>query len=134
RFSRDWSSDVCSSDLQAAPALAELVARVWDEGYESFPPTSLQVSNIHAGTGANNVIPGELQVLFNLRYNPHWDAPKLEAEIAALLDRHGLDHELRWHRSGEPFYTPEGTLRVAAREVLSEVAGAPPEESTGGGT
>ncbi|ADV26765.1 succinyl-diaminopimelate desuccinylase [Pseudoxanthomonas suwonensis 11-1] len=119
---------------QAAPALAELVARVWDEGYESFPPTSLQVSNIHAGTGANNVIPGELQVLFNLRYNPHWDAPKLEAEIAALLDRHGLDHELRWHRSGEPFYTPEGTLRVAAREVLSEVAGAPPEESTGGGT
>lgn len=119
---------------QAAPALAELVARVWDEGYESFPPTSLQVSNIHAGTGANNVIPGELQVLFNLRYNPHWDAPKLEAEIAALLDRHGLDYELRWHRSGEPFYTPEGTLRVAAREVLSEVAGAPPEESTGGGT
>jgi len=119
---------------QAAPALTELVARVWDEGYESFPPTSLQVSNIHAGTGANNVIPGELQVLFNLRYNPHWDAPKLEAEITALLDRHGLGYELRWQRSGEPFYTPEGTLRVAAREVLSEVAGAPPEESTGGGT
>src|SRR5690606_16263728 len=119
---------------QAAPALAELVARVWDEGYESFPPTSLQVSNIHAGTGANNVIPGELQVLFNLRYNPHWDAPKLEAEIAALLDRHDLDYELRWHRSGEPFYTPEGTLRVAAREVLAGVAGMPPEESTGGGT
>ena len=119
---------------QAAPALAELVARVWDEGYESFPPTSLQVSNIHAGTGANNVIPGELQVLFNLRYNPHWDAPRLEAEIAALLDRHGLGYELRWHRSGEPFYTPEGPLRRAAREVLAEVAGAPPEESTGGGT
>ena len=96
---------------QAAPALAELVARVWDEGYESFPPTSLQVSNIHAGTGANNVIPGELQVLFNLRYNPHWDASRLEAEIAALLDRHGLGYELRWHRSGEPFYTPEGPSR-----------------------
>ena len=119
---------------QAAPALAELVARVWDEGYESFPPTSLQVSNIHAGTGANNVIPGELQVLFNLRYNPHWDAPRLEAEIAALLDRHGLDYTLRWHRSGEPFYTPEGPLRSAAREVLGQFAGAPPEESTGGGT
>jgi len=118
----------------AAPALAELTARVWDDGYESFPPTSLQVSNIHAGTGANNVIPGELQVLFNLRYNPHWDAPKLEAEIAALLDRHGLDCELRWHRSGEPFYTPEGTLRAVAREVLGGFAGAPPEESTGGGT
>ncbi|KAF1698408.1 succinyl-diaminopimelate desuccinylase [Pseudoxanthomonas jiangsuensis] len=118
----------------AAPALAELTARVWDGGYESFPPTSLQVSNIHAGTGANNVIPGELQVLFNLRYNPHWDAPKLEAEIAALLDRHGLEYALRWHRSGEPFYTPEGRLRAVAREVLGRFAGARPEESTGGGT
>ncbi|MFT4247961.1 MAG: succinyl-diaminopimelate desuccinylase [Pseudomonas sp.] len=118
----------------AAPALAELTARHWDDGYESFPPTSLQVSNIHAGTGANNVIPGELQVLFNLRYNPHWDAPRLEAEVAALLDRHGLDYALRWHRSGEPFYTPEGRLRSVAREVLGEFAGAPPEQSTGGGT
>ena len=119
---------------QAAPALAELAAKVWYDGYESFPPTSLQVSNIHAGTGANNVIPGELQVLFNLRYNPHWNAPALEAEVAALLDRHGLDYDLRWHRSGEPFYTPEGTLRAVAREVLGQFAGAPPEESTGGGT
>jgi succinyl-diaminopimelate desuccinylase len=118
----------------AAPALAELVARHWDDGYESFPPTSLQISNLHAGTGANNVIPGELQAAFNLRYNPHWDAPRLEAEIAALLDRHGLDYTLRWHRSGEPFYTPEGRLRSVARAVLGEVAGAAPEESTGGGT
>ncbi len=118
----------------AAPALAELTARHWDDGYESFPPTSLQVSNIHAGTGANNVIPGELQVAFNLRYNPHWDAPRLEAEIDALLRRHGLDFDLRWHRSGEPFYTPEGRLREVARQVLGEFAGAPPEESTGGGT
>ena len=119
---------------QAAAALAELVARQWDAGYDSFPPTSLQVSNIHAGTGANNVIPGELQVLFNLRYNPHWDAPRLEREITALLDRHGLEYELRWHRSGEPFHTPEGRLRAVARQVLAEFAGAPPEESTGGGT
>ena len=119
---------------QAAPALAELVARQWDAGYDSFPPTSLQVSNIHAGTGANNVIPGELQVLFNLRYNPHWDAPRLEGEVAALLDRHGLEYELRWHRSGEPFHTPEGRLRAVAREVLAGFSGAPPEESTGGGT
>ncbi|PPU41925.1 succinyl-diaminopimelate desuccinylase [Xanthomonas arboricola] len=118
----------------AAPALAELVARQWDQGFESFPPTSLQVSNIHAGTGANNVIPGELQVAFNLRYTPLWDAPRLEAEITALLDRHGLDYALRWHRSGEPFYTPEGRLRSVAREVLGQFAGAPPEESTGGGT
>ncbi|KLD74554.1 succinyl-diaminopimelate desuccinylase [Xanthomonas hyacinthi] len=118
----------------AAPALAELVARHWDDGYESFPPTSLQISNLHAGTGANNVIPGDLQVAFNLRYTPHWDAPRLEAEIAALFDRHGLDYTLRWHRSGEPFYTPEGRLRSVAREVLGAFAGAAPEESTGGGT
>ena len=119
---------------QAAPALAELVARQWDAGYESFPRTSLQISNLHAGAGANNVIPGELQVLFNLRYNPHWDAPRLEREITALLDRHGLEYELRWHRSGEPFHTPEGRLRAVAREVLAGFSGAPPEESTGGGT
>lgn len=119
---------------QAVPALAELVARRWDDGYESFPPTSLQISDAHAGSGANNVIPGELQVLFNLRYNPHWDAPALEAEIAALLDRHGLEYELGWHRSGEPFYTPEGLLRAVAREVLAGFAGALPQESTGGGT
>ncbi|MBD8635041.1 succinyl-diaminopimelate desuccinylase [Stenotrophomonas sp. 169] len=118
----------------AAPALAELAARHWDDGFESFPPTSLQVSNIQAGTGANNVIPGHLQVDFNLRYNPHWNADKLEREIAALLDRHDLDYTLAWHRSGEPFYTPEGTLRRVAREVLGEFAGAAPEESTGGGT
>lgn len=118
----------------AAPALAELAARRWDEGYETFPPTSLQVSDVHAGTGADNVIPGSLEATFNLRYNPNWDAPRLEAEVEALLERHGLDHELRWHRSGEPFFTPEGRLRAAAREVLAEFSGAPPEESTGGGT
>lgn len=119
---------------EAAPALAELVARRWDDGYESFPPTSLQISNIAAGTGATNVIPGTATVHFNLRYTPLWDAPKLEAEIAALLDRHGLDYAVDWHRSGEPFYTPEGPLRAAAREVLAAHLGRAPEESTGGGT
>ncbi|HZX78732.1 succinyl-diaminopimelate desuccinylase [Lysobacter sp.] len=119
---------------QAMPALSELAARRWDEGYETFPPTSLQISNVHAGTGANNVIPGELQVLFNLRYNPNWHAAQLEAECEAVLQRHGLEYEVRWHRGGEPFYTPEGPLRAAARDVLASFAGAPPEESTGGGT
>ncbi|MGH6979309.1 MAG: succinyl-diaminopimelate desuccinylase, partial [Brevundimonas sp.] len=76
---------------EALPALAELAARRWDDGYESFPPTTMQVSNIHAGTGASNVIPGELQVVFNLRYNPHWTAVRLEAEIETLLERHGLE-------------------------------------------
>ncbi|MCF7222646.1 succinyl-diaminopimelate desuccinylase [Marilutibacter chinensis] len=118
----------------ALKALDELASKRWDDGYESFPPTSLQISNIHAGTGANNVIPGELQVLFNLRYNPHWDAGRLIEACTAILDAHGLDHELRWHRSGEPFFTPEGELRASAREVLARFAGEPPEESTGGGT
>ena len=119
---------------QALPALAELAARRWDAGYETFPPTSLQISNLQAGTGANNVIPGEATVLFNLRYNPHWDAARLQGECEAVLRRHGLDFEVAWHRSGEPFHTPEGALRSAACEVLAQVAGRAPEESTGGGT
>lgn len=119
---------------QALKALDALVSRRWDDGYESFPPTSLQISNVHAGTGANNVIPGELQVLFNLRYNPHWNAERLIEACVAILDAHGLDYALAWHRSGEPFYTPEGELRAAAREVLARFAGQTPEESTGGGT
>lgn len=119
---------------QALPALAELAARQWDEGYESFPPTSLQISNFNAGTGANNVIPGEATVLFNLRYNPNWRAEQLEAEIEAVLRRHGLEYAMHWHRGGEPFYTPEGKLRSVAREVLTAFAGAAPEESTAGGT
>ncbi len=119
---------------QAMPALSALAARQWDAGFETFPPTSLQISNLHAGTGANNVIPGELQVLFNLRFNPHWDAPRLEAECEAVLQVHGLEYDIHWHRGGEPFHTPEGPLRAAAREVLATFAGAAPEESTGGGT
>jgi succinyl-diaminopimelate desuccinylase len=119
---------------QAMPALVELASRHWDDGYETFPSTSLQISNVHAGTGANNVIPGELQLLFNLRYNPHWNAARLEAACTAILDAHGLEYAVVWQRGGEPFHTPEGPLRSAAREVLAAFAGAPPEESTGGGT
>ena len=92
---------------QSLAALAELAWKHWDQGYESFPPTSLQISNIHAGTGANNVIPGELQVLFNLRYNPNWTAAQLEAECEALLGEYGLDFSVQWQRGGEPFHTPE---------------------------
>jgi succinyl-diaminopimelate desuccinylase len=80
------------------------------------------------------VIPGEMQVLFNLRYNPTWRAEQLELECEAVLRAHGLDYDMRWHRSGEPFYTPEGPLRIKAREVLAQFAGSAPEESTGGGT
>ena len=119
---------------KALPALAELAARTWDDGYETFPPTSLQISNINAGTGASNVIPGELKLVFNLRFNPSWTAARLEEEIESVLRRHGLDYGIHWHRGGEPFYTPEGHLRATARRVLAEFSGAPPEESTAGGT
>ncbi|MBB3277477.1 MULTISPECIES: succinyl-diaminopimelate desuccinylase [unclassified Pseudoxanthomonas] len=119
---------------KALPALAELAARVWDDGYETFPPTSLQISNINAGTGASNVIPGELKLVFNLRFNPSWTAARLEEEIESVLRRHELDYAVHWHRGGEPFYTPEGHLRATARQVLAEFSGAPPEESTAGGT
>jgi succinyl-diaminopimelate desuccinylase len=116
------------------PALAELAAREWDGGFDTFPPTSFQVSNLHAGTGANNVIPGELQVLFNLRYNPTWHAGQLEQQCEDVLRAHGLAYTIHWHRGGEPFHTPEGPLRAAAREVLARFAGSAPEESTCGGT
>jgi succinyl-diaminopimelate desuccinylase len=124
---------------QAMPALAELTARRWDSGYaldtaHPFPPSSLQVSNIHSGTGANNVIPGTCEVVFNFRYNPSWRAEQLEREVHALLDRHGLDYAIAWHRGGEPFLTREGRLRAVVREVLREMCGTVPEESTGGGT
>ena len=119
---------------QAMPALAELTARRWDEGYPEFPASSFQVSNIHSGTGANNVIPGHCEVLFNFRYNPGWSAEALEPEGHAVLDRHGLQYDLRWHRGGEPFLAREGRLRAAVRAVLMEQCGTTPDENTGGGT
>lgn len=124
---------------QAMPALAELAARRWDDGYaldspNPFPPSSLQISNIHSGAGSNNVIPGACEVVFNLRYNPGWRAEALEREVHALLDRHGLEYDVRWHRGGEPFLTLDGPLRAAVRAVLHEQCGIVPEESTGGGT
>lgn len=124
---------------QAMPALAELCARRWDEGFpregESlFPPSSFQISNIHSGTGANNVIPGACEVVLNFRYNPGWQAAELEREVHAALDRHGLEYSIAWHRGGEPFLTGEGALRRAAREVMIERCGVVPDENTGGGT
>ena len=119
---------------QALPALAELTARQWDQGYPEFPASSLQISNLHAGTGANNVIPGHCEVVFNFRYNPGWRAQDLEQEVHAVLDRHGLEYDLRWHRGGEPFLTGEGRLRAAVRAVLQDQCGLAPEENTGGGT
>ncbi|QIK80164.1 succinyl-diaminopimelate desuccinylase [Lysobacter sp. HDW10] len=119
---------------RALPALAALSSKVWDDGYESFPPTSLQITDTHAGNGANNVIPGQLDVLFNLRYNPNWTAEQLQSECEKILNAHLVRFDIHWHQSGAPFYTPEGPLRVACREVLTTFTGQPPEESTGGGT
>ncbi len=118
----------------AAPALAELAATRWDAGNAEFPPTSFQISNLHAGTGANNVVPGTLEALFNFRYCTQSTAASLRERVEALLARHGLDHSLRWDHSGEPFLTGDGPLRRAVVDAVGEVCGIVPEPSTGGGT
>jgi succinyl-diaminopimelate desuccinylase len=119
---------------QAAPALAELATEKWDDGNEYFPPTSWQVSNIHAGTGANNVIPGEMEVDFNFRFSTASTADGLEARVHAILDRHGLDYDLKWTLSGEPFLTPKGTLSEAVCGAIKHELGVTTELSTTGGT
>jgi succinyl-diaminopimelate desuccinylase len=119
---------------QAAPALAELAAEVWDEGNEYFPPTSWQVSNIAAGTGATNVIPGEMRIDFNFRFSTASTADGLEARVHAILDRHGLDYDLKWTLSGEPFLTPRGTLSDAVCASIRQELGVSTELSTTGGT
>ncbi len=118
-----------------APALAELVAEQWDEGNQDFPATSLQVSNLHAGTGANNVIPGMLEVLFNFRFSTASRAEDLRKRCEAILRRHGLDFHIDWQLSGEPFLTPpRGLLRETVVAVCRELCATDPEQSTGGGT
>jgi succinyl-diaminopimelate desuccinylase len=117
-----------------APALAELCARRWDEGYASFPPTSFQVSNITAGTGADNVIPGALAFVANFRFNPNWTSDALVAAFEATLAKHGVDAACRWRRSGEPFHCGEGVLRRAARAAIKARCGITPDENTKGGT
>ena len=118
-----------------APALAELAATRWDEGNADFPPTSFQVSNLNAGTGATNVIPGELVAQINFRYATASTAADLRARTEAILDRHGLDWQLEWNLSGEPFLSQAGgRLRDVVCAVCRELCGVEPEQSTGGGT
>ena len=119
---------------RAAPALAELAATRWDEGSDHFPPTSFQVSNIRAGTGADNVIPGELEVWFNFRYSTAVTEDLLKVRTEAVLDRHGLAYHIRWRLSGHPFLTSGGRLIGAVRTAVAAVAGREPELSTAGGT
>jgi succinyl-diaminopimelate desuccinylase len=118
----------------AAPALAELAAEKWDDGNEYFPPTSWQVSNIAAGTGATNVIPGEIRIDFNFRFSTASTAESLQARVHAILDRHGLDYELKWTLSGHPFLTPKGTLSDAICGAIKQELGVTTELSTTGGT
>lgn len=118
-----------------APALAELAAERWDEGNADFPPTSFQVSNLNAGTGATNVIPGALSAAINFRYGTASRADALRARTEAILARHGLQYTLEWNLSGEPFLTPAGgLLRQTVIGVCQELCGTSPEQSTGGGT
>jgi succinyl-diaminopimelate desuccinylase len=117
-----------------APALAELTQRHWDAGTEHFQPTSFQVSNLNAGTGAPNVIPGELRARFNLRYSPVQTLEGLKATVEEILHRHGVRFTLEWYVSGEPFYTAPGMLSDAVGAAVREITGTAPKLSTGGGT
>jgi len=118
----------------AAPALAELAATRWDEGNAEFPPTSFQISNVHSGTGALNVVPGELEVRFNFRYCTASSADDLQVRTEAILRKHGLDFTLEWDLSGEPFLTHDGALRRAVDAAVRKVCGIAPQADTGGGT
>jgi len=119
---------------RALPALQALAAEVWDQGNEFFPPTSMQVSNINGGTGATNVIPGEVEVQFNFRFSTEVTDAQLRQRTEAILQAHQLDYELQWHLSGQPFLTPRGELVDATLASIREVTGLDAELSTSGGT
>lgn len=117
----------------AAP-LAELCATRWDDGNAHFPPTSFQISNVHAGTGADNVIPGEIELTFNFRFSTASTEAQLRERVEAILRRHGLSYRLAWTLSGAPFLTPAGKLVDAVRAAVHATVGRTPALSTGGGT
>ncbi|QIZ78851.1 succinyl-diaminopimelate desuccinylase [Ferrimonas lipolytica] len=118
----------------AAPALAELAHTRWDEGNQYFPPTSFQVANIAAGTGAPNVVPGELEVQFNFRFCTESHAHVLKVRTQEILDRHNLEYDLNWILNGEPFLTGEGKLLTATQDAILAVTGYPTDPQTSGGT
>lgn len=120
--------------LLAAPALAELAAVHWDSGNSFFPPTSWQVSNIHGGAGAENVIPGHVTIDFNFRFSTQSTPEQLQTRLCAVLERHGLDYELVWTLGGEPYFTAPGTLVEVLRAAIQQETGLQTTLSTGGGT
>ena len=117
-----------------APALAELTRETWCSGNQFFPPTSLQVSNINSGTGAENIIPGSVDIMFNLRFSPELDEQTIKQRTKAILDRHGISYDLRWRLSGSPFLTQKGALLDAAHAAIETVTGRQARNDTGGGT
>jgi len=119
---------------EAAAALAELAGEVWDEGNEFFPPTSFQISNIHAGTGAANVVPGQMEVVFNFRFSTEVTSDQLKERVRVILDRHKLEWDIDWVLSGNPFLTAAGDLVEASRAAIRSVTGIDTELSTAGGT
>ncbi|SES05600.1 succinyldiaminopimelate desuccinylase [Vreelandella subterranea] len=124
----------CNPIHQAMPALDALVNEHWDAGNDFFPATSFQVSNFRAGTGATNVIPGEVEVVFNFRYSTEVTHESLRARSEAILDQHGLDYHIDWMLNGEPFLTAEGELVDAAMRGVESITGERPALSTSGGT
>ena len=118
----------------ALPALAELAAIEWDRGNEYFSPTSFQISDIHAGTGANNVIPGSLAVMFNFRFSTESTADQLKARVHQVLDAHKVDYDLKWSLSGDPFLSPRGGLVDVVSTAVTSITGVTPALSTTGGT
>ncbi|MGH8751284.1 MAG: succinyl-diaminopimelate desuccinylase [Burkholderiales bacterium] len=118
----------------AAPAIAELAQTVWDQGNEYFPPTTWQISNVHSGTGALNVIPGEVEIQFNFRFSTASTVESLQSRVHALLDRHGLEYDLEWTLSATPYLTAKGKLVEAISTAIQSVTGVTPELSTTGGT
>jgi len=119
---------------EAAPALAELGDTEWDQGNEYFPPTTWQISNIHGGTGATNVVPGSVEIKFNFRFSTASSADSLQQRLTAILDRHGLDYDLSWTLGARPFLTVRGPLAEAASGAIREICGIETELSTTGGT
>ena len=117
-----------------APAMRDLVSESWDKGNDFFPPTSFQISNFNAGTGANNVIPGHAEILFNIRFSTEITHEEIRQRIHQILDKHDLDYEIDWALSGNPFLTPEGRLSDATISAIEQVRGFNTELSTSGGT
>lgn len=127
--------DIAENPIHKASAfLTEITSTAWDQGNDSFPPTSFQISNLNAGTGADNVIPGSMKVVFNFRYSTETNQDEIQEKVTAMLNKHGLDYDLQWKLSGLPFLTNSGKLLDASCKAIKDICGIDTFCSTGGGT